>query len=116
MRKWSLLIAILGVFILATAPVVAQEQTGAIEGVVGDADGPLPGVRVEAASAAGTRATVTDADGRFRFPSLPPGTYTLSASLAGPPSNIIAPAMSRAVCGRQPSSAEVISRSTVFPA
>ena len=70
---------------LVSAVAVAQEQTTFLIGVVSDASGSvLPGVTVEAMSAKGQRFTaVTDAQGRYRFPSLPPGTYTLSATLSG---------------------------------
>ena len=51
---------------------------GSIEGIVKDASGGvLPGVTVEAAQpVAGRRGTaVTDAQGIYRFPALPPGRY-----------------------------------------
>ena len=64
----------------------AQELTGSIKGTISDNDGnPLPGVLVKAASAAlmGTQSSITPASGLFRFPSLPPGTYVVSAELQG---------------------------------
>src|SRR5437899_4347590 len=73
--------------LLLTAPMaLAQASVGAIEGTVLDANGaPLPGVTVEAKSPSlqGTRVTVTDNGGRFRFPALPPGVYSLTATLSG---------------------------------
>ena len=66
-------------------PALAQ-QSGAIEGIVSDANGsPLPGVSIEVRSSSlqGTRTSVTDAGGRFRFPVLNPGVYTVGAALAG---------------------------------
>jgi hypothetical protein len=57
-----------------------------IDGVVTDQSGaPLPGVTVEITSPnlQGTRTAVTAADGRYRFPSLPPGAYTVSGNLSG---------------------------------
>jgi carboxypeptidase family protein/TonB-dependent receptor-like protein len=66
-------------------PAAAQEQRGSIEGVVKDSSGAvLPGVTVEArAAGSGVLSTTTDASGAFRFPSVLPGTYDVSANLAG---------------------------------
>ncbi len=67
------------------APAWAQEQRGSIEGVVRDASGAvLPGATVEAQSNVGPVAsTTTDSVGAFRFPSLPPGNYKVTANLQG---------------------------------
>ena len=66
----------LSVCLLLALPVVVSAQTtGMIDGVVTDQSGaPLPGVTVEITSPnlQGTRTAVTAADGRYRFPSLPP--------------------------------------------
>ena len=66
----------------AAVPAMAQEQAGAIEGVVSDATGAVvPGVTVEAKGASGvTQNTVSDTSGFYRFPALPPGTYVVSGS------------------------------------
>ena len=72
--------------VLALAvPALAQEQRGAIEGVVKDSSGGvLPGVTVEAKNASGAVVTaVTDNRGAFRFPAVAPGTYTVTATLTG---------------------------------
>lgn len=64
----------------------AQELTGSIKGTIVDNDGnPLPGVLVKASSPAlmGTQTVLTGSNGAFRFPSLPPGTYTVTAELQG---------------------------------
>ncbi len=64
----------------------AQEQTGGIQGVVKDSSGAvLPGVTVEArnVSVAGTQTAVTNENGVYRFPALPPGTYEVTATLQG---------------------------------
>src|SRR5436190_9169880 len=65
-------------------PAAAQEQRGVINGVVKDTSGGvLPGATVEAQSAnSGVLSTTTDASGSFRFPSLLPGNYTVTAKLA----------------------------------
>ncbi len=77
----------LSVCLLLLAPVALLAQvTGTIEGQVTDQSGAaLPGVTVEVTSPnlQGTRTAVTAADGRFRFPSLPPGAYSVTGSLSG---------------------------------
>jgi hypothetical protein len=72
--------------VLMAAGLYAQTSTsGAIEGRIMDASGPLPGVTVELSSPAlqGTRVAVTGTDGSFRFSLLPPGVYTVATSLEG---------------------------------
>lgn len=66
-------------------PAVAQEQRGVIEGTIKDPSGAvLPGVTVEARGANGAViSTVSNDMGVFRFPSVAPGTYTVSATLSG---------------------------------
>ncbi len=71
--------------VLSALPLLAQ-VTGSINGRVTDTSGgAIPGVSVETKSAAlqGTRATVTDNEGRYRFSLLPPGNYTVSFVLSG---------------------------------
>jgi hypothetical protein len=71
---------------LATQFAALAQTTGTIEGTVTDPDGaPLPGVSVELASPSlqGTRTATTSGNGRYRFPSLPPGSYRVTASLPG---------------------------------
>jgi outer membrane receptor protein involved in Fe transport len=66
-------------------PALAQ-TAGTIEGTALDAaGGALPGATIEVAGQAmqGVRATVTDASGRYRFSAVPPGAYTVAASLSG---------------------------------
>ena len=66
------------------APVWAQDQRGSIEGVVKDASGAvLPGATVEADANGRVTSTTTDSVGLFRFPSLAPGNYRVSANLQG---------------------------------
>ena len=84
MKSRFLFLAI-AVFLLSAIPVVAQETTASISGVVTDPSGAaLPGVSVEAVNNRGQRYTATtDSSGRYRFPSVQPGTYTVTATIAG---------------------------------
>lgn len=68
------------------APASAQEQSGSIVGVVKDLSGAvLPGVNVEAKSpnAIIVYSVLSDSQGRYRFPALPPGVYEVSGTLQG---------------------------------
>lgn len=70
--------------LLFAVPAMAQEQRGSIEGVVKDSSGAvLPGVTVVAKGNAGSQESVTDENGLYRFPSLVPGRYAISATLQG---------------------------------
>ena len=86
MRSALRVFLFLCVGLLLIAPLTLAQTSGSIEGTVLDTNGaPLPGVTVEAKSPSlqGTRVTVTDNGGRFRLPSLPPGVYSLTATLSG---------------------------------
>jgi hypothetical protein len=62
----------------------AQIQSSTLYGnVVGNDGAALPGVTVTLTGVGAPQVVVTDEQGRFRFPNLPPGTYTLKAELAG---------------------------------
>lgn len=78
-------VAMIVAMALFSGSAYAQEQRGSIEGVVKDTSGAvLPGVSIALTSATGAKLdTVSDAQGVFRFPSLPPGTYTVNADLQG---------------------------------
>src|SRR4030095_14256306 len=66
------------------APAAAQVQSGTIAGIVRDEQGGvLPGVTVTLTSADRTATFTTEADGRFRFLDLPPGTYRVTTDLPG---------------------------------
>jgi hypothetical protein len=79
--------AAVGVCVLLLAsPALAQRTTGAIVGVVTDeSGGVLPGVTVtlQGTQVAGQPTTVTGTDGAYRFPTVPPGEYTLTFTLQG---------------------------------
>ena len=81
LRSFAALLAVM----LLSWPAAAQEQRGSIEGFVKDTSGAvLPGVTVTLTGGAGAKLdTVSGSDGLYRFPSLQPGTYTVTATLAG---------------------------------
>lgn len=71
---------------LAPAIALGQTTTGTILGEVKDSTGgTLPGVTVTAVNQANglTREAVTDELGNYRFTAMPPGLYTVTASLTG---------------------------------
>jgi outer membrane receptor protein involved in Fe transport len=77
---------VLSVCLLLLAPIVVAQTTGTIEGTVTDQNGgALPGVTVELTSPnlQGTRVATTGNDGRYRFISVPPGQYKVTANLSG---------------------------------
>jgi hypothetical protein len=72
------------VFLLAASSAVAQVQTGNVFGSTVDEQGSaLPGVTVTLSGIGAPQVFVTDGQGRFRFLSLAPGRYQLSAALEG---------------------------------
>ncbi len=86
-RRWRAGCLVTALFCAIAVPAFAQSPFGAIEGVVRDESGAvLPGVAVEIASPAlieGSRATVTEATGNYRFLRLPVGRYMVKFSLPG---------------------------------
>ena len=89
-RGFQVLIALLAVCWLSTGAAFAQgggaSTTGSINGKVADSSGGvLPGVTVSVNSPSmmGVQTAVTDASGNYRFPALPPGTYTVTFELPG---------------------------------
>lgn len=83
--KRSLVLLAMVLLVLTGLPVMAQETTAAIQGTITDSTGAaLPGVTVEAVNTRGQRfTTVSDNQGRYRFPAVPSGVYTVTATLAG---------------------------------
>lgn len=85
MRRSITLFGVLAMVLMATWA-LGQARTGSIYGTVTDSDGnPLPGVTVTLEGPNfGRQSVVTDIDGSYRFPSLPPGRgYTLTFELDG---------------------------------
>ena len=88
----TFLIKIAAALVAVLIPLTAAAQgggassTGTIQGRVTDASGAvLPGASVTASSASmiGTQTQVTNDNGSYRFPAVPPGVYTLTFELAG---------------------------------
>jgi hypothetical protein len=78
-------VCFLALFTVVASAAQAQ-QTGAISGSVVDTGGAvLPGATVEARSDVlpAPRVTVSEANGDYRLPALPPGTYTVTFTLSG---------------------------------
>ena len=90
MKCWTKAALALIAAVSFATPAFAQgggaSSTGTIQGRVSDAQGAvLPGVTVTATSPAliGQQTTVTSETGNYRFPAVPPGTYTVTYELAG---------------------------------
>jgi len=85
--KMTALISVCLLAFFSSITLAQSHETGAIEGVVQTPEGePLPGVEVTISSAAligGSKSTITNQEGRFRFPALPVGTYQAEARLEG---------------------------------
>jgi hypothetical protein len=74
------------VTLVVSTAVLAQGTTGSVNGTVTDNTGAvLPGVTINASGPAimGVQTAVTNDQGQYRFPTLPPGTYRLEYQLAG---------------------------------
>jgi len=79
---WLVIVAML----LGASSAFAQMTQGRLTGTVTDAQGAvMPGVTVTVTSPAmiGSQNTVTEANGRYLFPSLPSGTYKVAFELSG---------------------------------
>ena len=72
--------------LVASIPLIAQENAGTINGRVTDkSDAVIPGVTVTLTSPViqGAKSAVTDEAGNYRFIFLPPSTYALKYELPG---------------------------------
>jgi len=89
MRRLLILAVVAGMIAMTAGAVSAQSvgsTTGAINGKVSDASGGvMPGVTVTISSPAmqGVRTAVTNEEGSYRFPAIPPGDYKIIYELAG---------------------------------
>ncbi len=83
-KLWVFLVALLWVCGFAVCPAYAQLGSGTITGIVNDDQGnPLPGVSVNAKNTETgfERTDVSSATGSYRIPSVPFGTYDITAQL-----------------------------------
>jgi hypothetical protein len=78
MRKT--IVAVLAIFLVATGALAQTIATSTVTGKVTAEGAPLPGVRITATSPSlqGARGTVTDINGAYHIPFLPPGDYTVT--------------------------------------
>jgi hypothetical protein len=88
MKKLRALLSLVVVLLLAASLVHPQsKETGALQGTITLEDGnAIPGVLVTLSAekiVGAAKTTLTNAEGKYRFVGLPPGTYILSASLEG---------------------------------
>ena len=87
MKRIVRLTSALAVLLAIASPTSAQVQTGSILVRMTDEQGAaVPGVTITITSSAlvsGTTSGVSDAGGAYRFPSLPPGTYSVKVELQG---------------------------------
>ena len=86
-KRHALVLAfVIAIGALVPAILTAQAQTGTLQGTVKDqSDAVLPGVTVLVTSPGlqGTRETVSDGNGVYTIPALPPGVYTVRFELTG---------------------------------
>ena len=80
-RLLMMVTCMLAVSVSATA----QTFTGGLRGAVRDADGVLPSVTVQLINEATnqTREATTNESGEYSFAAVPPGSYTVKASITG---------------------------------
>jgi hypothetical protein len=79
---WKKALTITALLLALGAPALAQLQTGNLYGTIHNLDGtPLPGVTVTLTGGGAPQVQATDAQGKFRFPGLAPGAYSVEAQL-----------------------------------
>jgi outer membrane receptor protein involved in Fe transport len=85
MRTFKRLLALAGLTLLVATSALAQGTTGALNGTVTHEGAPLPGttVTIESPALQGTRVAVSNVNGDFNFPALPPGQYTVTFEMDG---------------------------------
>ncbi len=86
MKKLRMTLAVVAGLVLLATPAAAQDYRGRVQGSVTDSStGALPGVTVTLVNdaTAVTVTRVTDAQGRYLFDFVDPGTYSVVAELSG---------------------------------
>ena len=85
MRSTLRILICLAAFLLVAGSMLAQGTTGSLNGTVTHENAPLPGVTISISSSAlqGARVAVSNVNGDFNFPALPPGAYTISFEMEG---------------------------------
>ncbi|MDQ6803197.1 MAG: TonB-dependent receptor [Acidobacteriota bacterium] len=87
MRKRSWLVVVIAMAMCSSSVLAQRRTTGGLAGRVEDQSGAVvQSATVDIRSDAligGTRSTLTDAQGRFRLPELPPGRYSISVNATG---------------------------------
>lgn len=87
MRRTSIAMAIVALCgLVSVVPTMSQTETASLSGSIQDANRvPLPGVTITATyTDTDTKVTkVTDSAGKYSFADLKPGSYLITASLAG---------------------------------
>jgi outer membrane receptor protein involved in Fe transport len=85
MKLQRLAIPFFLLLLVSASALFAQGTTGALIGTITQSGVPLPGVTVTITSPSlqGTRTSVTNENGSYSFPSIPPGQYTAAFSLSG---------------------------------
>src|SRR6266702_3855075 len=83
MRALTRSLAVL-IMLLGAASAQAQTYAGSVTGNVTDEQGgSLPGVTVTLFGKTGSKTTVTESDGSYRFAGVDPGSYDVQADMAG---------------------------------
>jgi carboxypeptidase family protein len=81
---WGRVVAVAALLLLVGVPGFAQLQSGNLFGTIVDDQGAaLPGVTVTLSGQGAPAVQVTDAQGKFRFLNLSPGSYKLESQLEG---------------------------------
>ncbi len=82
--RFKVIVLALVALVATSAAATAQVAGGNITGTVRDQQaGVLPGVTVTLETSGPTRSFTTEGNGEYRFLNLPPGTYRVTAALAG---------------------------------
>jgi hypothetical protein len=85
LSRWGLNFQAFAILLLCVSIALAQQSSGTLRGRIADEFGGLiVGATVTVADQNGVeKTTMTDAEGNYSFPSLPPGRYALHASAPG---------------------------------